>query len=217
MFSQIGSKAQSDSLMIFLEPSIPSFPGGDRDLMNYVYARVPEGDFGDGVVHVTFQLDSTGKVVNPTIARSFNNDLNEHILLVFEDFPRFEMNGSPPVKFNHPILFGERRTRQISYYDILPKYVGGEEAMIKTIQSNLNFPSSSAVENCTPHKMHIEFKITKNGQLTDAKITKSSTCAAFDRAALEACYKLKYWIPVTDLNGEFIEMSFVVPISVSLK
>lgn len=217
LFSQIDSQAQSDSLMIFKEPTLPSFPGGDKDLMNYVYARMPEGDFGDGVVHVNFQVDSTGKVVNPTIARSFNNDLNEQILLVFEDFPLFEMNGSLPVKFNVPILFGESRTKHTSYYDVVPKYVGGEEVMIDTIVSNLKLSGDKSVEHCVPHTMFVEFIVTKKGQVADFKMKKSSTCAALDQAAIDACYKLKHWIPATDLNGKFVDSNMMIPISVHLK
>lgn len=214
--TSIVSTAQSDSLPVFEDPAVPIFPGGENDLVNYIYARLSEGDFGDGIVHVRFSLDSTGKVYNPEIARTFNRELNTKLIKIFDDFPKFDMYGNRQSTYVMPIFFGEKRLSRISYNSI-PRYVGGEEAMITAIRMGLKQYSNDSINDTMPQKMMVYLNITKTGKVMDVEVKKSSKSEVFDKAVVDVCSNLKYWIPATNANSEFVDMGVLIPISFHLK
>ncbi|HUW06234.1 MAG TPA: TonB family protein [Williamwhitmania sp.] len=99
----------------FLVEDMPTFNNGDyNEFRKYIQQNLQFPiyclDLGyQGKVFVRFIVDEDGKVINPTIVKSVNPDMDAEVLRVISESPRWKAgmrNGKPvAVAFTFPITF----------------------------------------------------------------------------------------------------------------
>ncbi len=94
--------------------------------------------------------------------------------------------------------------------DILPKYPGGEKAMMQFLAKNINYPKEAQEKNLQG-KVLISFVVSKTGELKDFKVIKS-VHPVLDNEALRVVKLMGKWIP-GEVKGEAVETSFTIPVS----
>ena len=90
-----------------------------------------------------------------------------------------------------------------------PQYPGGQDALIRFLQTNLITPDE--LEAGDQKTVQVRFKINEQGALSDLEITKSGG-EAFDKEVIRVFKKMKRWKPATQ-NGSNVSISFVMPVT----
>ncbi len=98
--------------------------------------------------------------------------------------------------------------------EVMPEYKGGMEAMMKFIQTNLQYPPA-ARESKIEGKVVIEFTVTEEGILKDASIKKTSGNTEMDAEAMRVIKQLQHWEPARK-NGRKVSCSLVIPVQFKL-
>jgi len=61
-----------------------------------------------------------------------------------------------------------------SFVDTVPEFVGGREALIQFLTTNMEFPSKATKKGVKKGKVYVEFVVKKDGNIVNAKISKTS-------------------------------------------
>lgn len=96
----------------------------------------------------------------------------------------------------------------------MPSFPGGEEALIKYIQSQIKYPLI-ARENSIQGKVYISFYVDKDGKVKDPKVLRGIG-GGCDEEALRVVKTMPDWKPGRQ-NGRAVSVYYNVPISFSLK
>ncbi|MBR3897289.1 MAG: energy transducer TonB [Bacteroidaceae bacterium] len=108
------SASTSDDEVFQVVENMPEFPGGTAELMKFLamnikYPVEAQKENVQGRVVVQFVVSKTGKIIDPTIARSVSPELDAEAIRVVNAMPLWtpgEQKGEPVnVKFTLPILF----------------------------------------------------------------------------------------------------------------
>jgi len=112
------SNAQTDSIaedeVYVVVEKMPEFPGGNMALRNFIAKNVeyPETARKNDIemtIYVKFIVDKTGKVINPSIARGGNDELEAESLRVINLLPDFkpgtQSGKAVNVEYTLPISF----------------------------------------------------------------------------------------------------------------
>ncbi len=95
----------------------------------------------------------------------------------------------------------------------MPTYKKGKEALFNDIVSRVKYPGS-AKKDGIEGRVFIEFTITKNGEMINAKVKKGFDKAC-DAEALRVVKSLEGWNPALK-DGEPVDASMVIPIQFRL-
>jgi protein TonB len=95
----------------------------------------------------------------------------------------------------------------------MPEFPGGEEAMMKFIQSNINYPDMER-ENDIQGRVVVGFVVNEDGSLTDITV-KKGVSSGIDKEALRVVRKLPKFNPGKQ-QGKAVKVSFVLPIMFKL-
>ncbi len=87
--------------------------------------------------------------------------------------------------------------------------VGGEEAYLKYLENNINYPKEAEAAK-VEGKVLIQFLVNKNGALTDFRVVKSIGFGC-DQEAIRLLKEGASWMPAT-VNGEKRMGSMIVPV-----
>ncbi len=85
--------------------SMPTFPGGEMELIRYLdkNLKVPDSNYlpkeRSAVVYVDFVVDKTGKVMDVKIRRGFNKQCDEAALNLIRSLPNF----IPDIRYGEPV------------------------------------------------------------------------------------------------------------------
>lgn len=82
--------------------------------------------------------------------------------------------------------------------DSIPEFPGGNEAMMKFIAANLNYPKKETIENKGSFvcKSIVEFTVDRNGKLKNAHVVRSCVgCTQCDSEAVKVFEKMPDWKP----------------------
>jgi len=93
----------------------------------------------------------------------------------------------------------------------MPQFPGGEKALMKFINDNLNYPD--VIATCysgVPGRVVLRFVINEDGSVSDIEVVKSldSFC---DREAIRVVELMPKWTPATQ-NGKACKMYYSLPI-----
>ena len=98
---------------------------------------------------------------------------------------------------------------RLAYAEQMPRFPGGEKALIQYIANNINYPVY-AQENDIQGKVYVRFLVTKTGHVEDAKIARSID-PLLDNEALMVVETMPKWIPGKQA-GRDVDVWFTIPI-----
>lgn len=91
----------------------------------------------------------------------------------------------------------------------MPEFPGGEDALIKYLSKNLNYPDS-ALRAGVQGKVYISFTVKKDGSITNASVLRGIG-AGCDEEALRVIRNMPEWIPGRQ-RGREVDVLFTIPI-----
>lgn len=93
----------------------------------------------------------------------------------------------------HNIALRPLKSEIYSHVNVMPSFPGGEDQLMKWLQSNLHYPSK-AVENQMEGRVLVRFVVYSDGSIGDAEIKKSVN-PVLDKEALRVVEMMPHWIP----------------------
>lgn len=99
--------------------------------------------------------------------------------------------------------------------DEMPSFPGGEVEMVKFISKNFNYPKSISDQLIIATKIYVEFIVTKDGNIKDAKVKKGIN-PELDKEALRVINSMPQWKPGKQ-NGKPVNVKMNVPIQLEFK
>ena len=94
------------------------------------------------------------------------------------------------------------------------EYIGGKEALIRDIKSNLVYPQK-AKEEMMEGRVFVKFIVKKDSSTCCYSVVRSSD-SVFEQAALQTVKKLGRWEPAK-INGKSVNSYFMLPVTFRLK
>jgi TonB family protein len=101
-----------------------------------------------------------------------------------------------------------------SIVEEMPKFPGGEGAMLEFIAKNIKYPGK-ARENGIQGRVYITFVINKDGEIKDARVLRGIG-GGCDEAALHVINSMPRWKPGKQ-NGRPVQVQFNLPINFTIK
>lgn len=96
----------------------------------------------------------------------------------------------------------------------MAEYIGGKEALIRDIKSNLVYPQK-AKEEMMEGRVFVKFIVKKDGSTCNHEIVRGVN-PDLDQAALQTVKKLGRWEPAK-INGKSVNSYFMLPVTFRLK
>jgi TonB family protein len=122
----------------------------------------------------------------------------------------------PPIVFPEPKQLYEPKQEEIlDIAEVQPEFPGGTEALMKFIQTNINYPQMEK-EQGIEGKVYVGFVVMKSGEITNIKIMRGIKDApSMDKEAIRIVKLMPHWIPGMN-NGQKVNTRTIVPIRFSL-
>jgi periplasmic protein TonB len=120
-FGQIEKGETQEEMTITIIENPPEFPGGHKALTRYVQNYVVKAtgeieDIVEGVVFVTFWVETDGSITDPEILRGLTPELDSISIDLMKSMPKWSpatQRGKPiRVKFNLPVRFSSQAVKQ---------------------------------------------------------------------------------------------------------
>lgn len=99
----------------------------------------------------------------------------------------------------------------LSVADSMPKFPGGNMAIGKFIQMNMNIPAD-AREGSKAEKTFVKFIVDTNGKVLNPIVVKESNYKSFDAEAVRVISKMPLWAAGLDKNKK-VKVYMILPIS----
>jgi TonB family protein len=96
----------------------------------------------------------------------------------------------------------------------MPKFPGGDAALLKFIHDNLKYPAE-AVKQKIQGRVTVQFTVAKDGSVCDAHILRSLS-PILDAEALRVVNMMPAFQPGRLKNGEAAQVKYCVPVTFSL-
>ena len=231
----VAVSAQDNTVFRSVE-QMPQFPGGAAALMKYIQSHVnyPEGTDVEGRVILQFVIKSDGSIGEVKVVRSVQELLDQEAVRVVKSLPKFtpgRQNGQAvSVWYTLPVSF-KRESGTPSYRSIfgtfhqdtpqdtpqdstvfrsveqMPQFPGGEAALMKYIQSHVNYPEGTDVEG----RVILQFVIKSDGSIGEVKVVRSVQ-ELLDQEAVRVVKSLPKFTPGRQ-NGQAVSVWYTLPVS----
>jgi TonB family protein len=217
---------------------MPQFPGGEAALMKYIQSNInypPTAACAQGRAIVQFVVNKDGSVGEVKVVRSVEQELDNEAIRVVKTLPKFtpgRQNGKPvAVWYTLPVTFklqgnyesqivteqSSKNTKQtdVVYRSVeqMPQFPGGEAALMKYIQSNINYPPMAAQNNIHGHVV-VQMVIDETGQVGEVKVVRSID-EDLDKEAIRVCKSLPKFTPGRQ-NGQAVAVWYTLPVTFKL-
>ncbi len=96
----------------------------------------------------------------------------------------------------------------------MPQFPGGEAALMKFLQSHINYPPMAA-ENNVQGKVVVQFVVDKTGKVGEVKVVRSVD-KDLDREAVRVCKSLPKFTPGRQ-NGQAVSVWYTLPVTFKLQ
>ena len=106
-------------------------------------------------------------------------------------------------------------TKAYEVVDVMPKFKGGESAMMEFLMMNMKYPES-AIKAKQQGRAIVGFVVRKDGTVSDVHITKSAGHAVLDEEAMRVVKSMPAWEPGKQ-KGKPVDVKYNVPITFRLK
>ncbi len=114
-----------------------------------------------------------------------------------------------------PIIIQERDEDEIFIYvEQMPSFPDGEEALYKYLRDNIEYPAMAS-ENRIAGQVVIQFVVSKEGEIQNAKIIKGLG-GGLNQEALRVVNRMPKWKPGKH-NGKPVAVTFTLPIKFVLQ
>ena len=212
---------------------MPRFPGGEVALMKYIqsHAQAPEGTNANGTVILQFVVKADGSIGEVKVVRSIGEALDNEAVRVIKSLPNFipgTQNGQPvavwytlPVRFGSTMGSPRHRERDVNKADVpsapqdttiyksvevMPRFPGGEAALMKYIQTNVQTPEGTDVQGV----VILQFVVKADGSIGDVKVVRNLS-EAHDKEAVRLIKSLPNFAPGTQ-NGQPVAVWYTLPV-----
>ena len=95
------------------------------------------------------------------------------------------------------------------------QFVGGDRALMKWLNDNINYPIYAAAEMSIQGKVFVKFVVEKDGSITNIEITKS-VHISLDKEAIRLVGKMPNWEPAIKDN-KIVRSYFILPVTFILR
>ena len=230
----IPGNAQNDDKVFYVVEEMPEFPGGDKELRQYIannveYPEEAQKNNIEGKVFVSFVVAKDGNVKDAKIERGVAPSIDNEALRVVNSLPKWtpgkQRGQAVNVKFTVPINFelgGKKNTvesgedEEVIVFQVvedMPEFPGGDNALRKYITENIKYPVV-AKKNGIEGKVYISFVVTKDGNIKDVTIARG-VAPSLDKEALRVVKSLPEWQPGKQ-RGKKVDVQFTMPINFAL-
>ena len=108
-----------------------------------------------------------------------------------------------------------KTTKALDKAEVMPKFAGGESALMSYLVKNVKYPAAAAKAN-KQGKAFVGFVVDKSGSLKDVKIMKSAGNAELDAEAIRVVKAMPKWTPGT-VGGKAVDVQYTLPVQFRLK
>ena len=106
-------------------------------------------------------------------------------------------------------------TKAYEVVEVMPKFKGGESAMMEFLMMNMKYPQTAVKANQQGRAI-VGFVVRKDGTVSDVHITKSAGHAVLDEEAMRVVKSMPAWEPGKQ-KGKPVDVKYNVPITFRLK
>lgn len=208
---------------------MPLFPGGDQALLAYIaenirYPQSAKTNNIQGRVILRFCVTANGDVNRISIMKGVDPLLDSEAIRVVETLPQFkpgkQSGKAVPVWYMVPITFaldsemgkGSPSKQDISGYDEVPVFPGGEEALNKFIQANIIYPEWAREKKLTG-KVIVNFCINNKGLVEGVTVNKGID-PELDGETVRVIRMMPEWKPAK-LSGSPVHVWYTIPVTFS--
>lgn len=219
---------------------MPEYPGGDAVLNTYIQDHIiyPFAEKEEGIqgrVFLKFIINEDGSVGNIEITRSLSPGLNAEAIRIVKSLPNFipgKFSDGTPVKvfYNLAIQFTIRDNMPVqahtqaeedsvkemvsgkvyTFVETMPEYPGGDEALVKYVQTHIVYPEKEKKENIHG-RVILRFVIEQDGTVGDINVSRSLS-PGFDEEAVRVIRTLPNFTPGKQ-NGKPVAVYYNIPVS----
>ena len=216
--------------------SMPEFPGGMVELMNYISSNVryPADALAAGIegrVTTMFIIERDGTLSNVQILRGINPSLDAEALRVIRSMPTWKpgyQNDKPVrTRYTVPVNFriqSSEKTSQINppyidengIYQVvekMPEFPGGVQALMSYIKDNLRYPEDAKAAGIKG-RVTVQFVVNKDGSISNIYKLRGVE-PSLDAEALRIVASMPTWSPGIQ-DGEAVAVRYTVPITFRL-
>ncbi|MFC0875413.1 TonB family protein [Saccharicrinis sp. FJH2] len=217
---------------------MPQFPGGEAAMMKYLsqnihYPDVAKKNGIQGRVYINFIVEEDGSLSNIEVKRGVDPSLDKEAVRVIKAMPKWkpgvQRGKRVRVSFMLPINFvlndGKSKSEKLTIIEDkpavdenvvfqivenMPQFPGGEEAMMKYVSDNINYPDE-AQKNGIQGRVYVNYIVEKDGSLSNIKV-KRSVDPLLDKEAVRVIKAMPNWKPGIQ-RGKPVRVSFMLPIN----
>lgn len=106
-------------------------------------------------------------------------------------------------------------TKTFTVVEVMPKFKGGNKAMMEFLMMNMKYPASAAKAKQQGRAI-VGFVVRKDGTISDVQIKKSAGHAVLDEEAMRVVKSMPAWEPGKQ-KGKPVNVKYYVPITFKLK
>ncbi len=106
-------------------------------------------------------------------------------------------------------------TKTFTVVEVMPKFKGGNKAMMEFLMMNMKYPASAAKAKQQGRAI-VGFVVRKDGTISDVQIKKSAGHAVLDEEAMRVVKSMPAWEPGKQ-KGKPVNVKYYVPITFRLK
>ena len=212
--------------------TMPSFPGGNRGLAEYLqkfvtWPAIAQANNIRGTATCSFVVNKLGELTDIEVLRSAGDpSLDKEALRVVRTMPAWKpgmKDGKPvrvrasisiPVPFEITDMMDIDSTIHI-VVETMPTFPGGQQALFNYLSQNVRYPED-AKRLRQEGRVICQFVVDKDGRITDVKVSKSSGVKSLDEEAMRVINKMPRWSPGKQ-KGKPVRVQYTLPINFSLK
>lgn len=101
-----------------------------------------------------------------------------------------------------------------SVVENMPKYTGGQVALMEYLKNNLKYPKDAAAQK-VEGRVLVSFIVEKDGSLSDVKVQKT-VFPSLDAEAVRVVKEMPRWTPGSQ-SGVIVRVKYVLPITFRLQ
>ncbi|MHC1777860.1 MAG: TonB family protein [Lentimicrobium sp.] len=234
--SDEGSIKKEEQVFTVVE-NPPQFPGGEEARIAYMQKTISYPEQAkkgkiEGIVYVTFVIETDGQVSNAKVLRGIGGGCDEVALKAIQQMPPWipgkQRGEAVRVQFNMPVSFKLGAKEKATAYtqpvtdinqevftvvEVAPHFPGGADAQQKFVIQNISYPAEAKSKGIQG-TVYINFIVEKDGSVSNAKVLRG-VATSLDTEALRVINSMPRWTPGTQ-RGEPVRVSFNIPIKFSL-